>query len=268
MQIFLTQLQGFNAAFRLLDYYGRKADAEEVFHLAGDMVFLADGNTADPALWEDWTDAIGDKKKLTKQEAFDGMIKFLDIYRSLGEEGDVTILIDKLNEAKDCDDISVPIVKQWNLYVKEVLSEPEGTREYLSFGDPMENITQLPGFNTIYKLLVYYSKEKKSAYIARLAENMLFLPDGDTTVDPAVWYDWSNAIKDKWSCTKQEVFEGAIQFLEAYGSRVDSSEAKFLASELRSAKNCDDMSVPLVELWNFCLVEALNEPGGMINYKE
>ena len=131
MRFFLTQLQAFNAVYKLLDDYHETTGTKDIFWLIGDMLFLPDNNTVDSAIWEDWIDAIENKKLLSKQEAFNGMIKFLEIYRSLGELGDVTALIDKLNMAKNADDVSVPLIKKWNLYVKKVLSEPEGTREYL-----------------------------------------------------------------------------------------------------------------------------------------
>ena len=131
MQIFLTQLQGYNAMFKLLDYYYYKEiKLDDLGCLLSSMCFVADGRTADPAIWGDWIDAIHDKKILTKQEAFDGMIKFLEIYN---DYADVKVLIDKLHLAKDCNDINIPIVKQWNLYLKEALNEPEGSREYLKF---------------------------------------------------------------------------------------------------------------------------------------
>ena len=130
MQIFLTQLQGYNAMFKLLDYYYKKTKLDDLGSLLSGMCFFADGSTADPAIWSEWNKSIFDKKTLTKQEAFDGMIKFLEIYN---DYADVKVLIDKLHLAKDCNDINIPIVKQWNLYLKEVLNEPEGSREYLKF---------------------------------------------------------------------------------------------------------------------------------------
>lgn len=265
MQLILTQLQGFNVTYKLLDYYWEQTNSEDVGCLAGGMLFFPGGGTADPAIWHDWLDAIKNKKLLSKQEAFDAMIKFLDIYRKLGESGDITSLINKLNTAKNCNDKKVPLIKQWNFYLKKVLNEPEDTREYLDFGDPMQNIPPIIGFNTIYKLLDYYSKQKKSVDIARMANNMLFLPDG-CTVDSAAWPYWMKSINNKLISTRQEVFEGAIRLLEMYGDKLSFFEAKSIAKELRSAKNSEDFNVPLVELWNFCLVESLNEPGGSRKY--
>jgi len=269
MRFFLTQLQAFNAVYKLLDDYHETTGTKDIFWLIGDMLFLPDNNTVDSAIWEDWIDAIENKKLLSKQEAFNGMIKFLEIYRSLGELGDVTVLIDKLNMAKNANDVSVPLIKKWNLFLQEVLSQPEGTREYLDFGDPMQNIPPMVGFNTVYKLLDYYSKDKKSADIARMANNMLFLsPDADSTVDPSAKNTWMELLGDKLISTREEVFEKTIRFLEIYGERLSSSEARLIANELRKAKNSEDMSVPIVDSWNYCLIEALNEPAGSRKYVE
>jgi hypothetical protein len=133
MQISLTQLQSYNAMFKLLDYYYKEIKLDDLGCLLSSMCFLADGDTVDSAIWEDWIDAIHDKKTLTKQEAFDGMIRFFEIYHDLTSSAEAKVLIDKLRLAKDCNDINVPIVKQWNLYLKEALNEPEGSREYLKF---------------------------------------------------------------------------------------------------------------------------------------
>ena len=133
MYISLTQLQSYNAMFKLLNYYCRETNSDDLSELLGAMYFLADGGTVDPAIWGDWTDAIHDKKTLTKQEAFDGMIRFFEIYHDLTSSDEAILLIAKLRLAKDCNYINVPIVKQWNLYLKETLNEPEGSREYLKF---------------------------------------------------------------------------------------------------------------------------------------
>ena len=131
MQIFLTQLQGYNAMFKLLDNYYKITKLDDILSLLPSMVFFADGCTADSAIWEDWIEAIDDKKKLSKQEAFEGMIRFFEAYHNLTSYAYAKLLANDMRSAKDCNDISVPIVKKWNLFLKEVLREPEGSREYL-----------------------------------------------------------------------------------------------------------------------------------------
>ena len=131
MQISLTKLQAYNTMYKLLDSYYKKTNSDYFGGLLGDMSFSVDGRTADSAIWEDWTDSIGDKSTLTKQEAFDGMIRFLEIYSDLTSSVDAKSLIDEMRLAKDCNDVHIPIVREWNLYLKEALREPEGSRQYL-----------------------------------------------------------------------------------------------------------------------------------------
>ena len=133
MPISLTQLRSYNVMFKLLDKCYKERKLDDLSWLLSGMCFIVDSSTADQAIWEDWIDAIHDKKILTKQEAFDGMISFLEIYYDLTTSVELKVLIDEMYLAKDCDDINVPIVKQWNLYLKEALLEPEGSREYLKF---------------------------------------------------------------------------------------------------------------------------------------
>ena len=131
MQLSLTQLQAYNTMYKLLDDYYQKTKLEDIMSLLGVMCFSVDGRTADPAVWEDWIEAISDKKTLTKQEAFAGMVRFFEEYHSIGPYPYTKLIIDELHSAKDCNDVSIPLVKQWNFYINEVLREPEGSREYL-----------------------------------------------------------------------------------------------------------------------------------------
>ena len=133
MQISLTQLQGYNVMYKLLDQYHKETNLDDLAVLLGAMCFLIDGSTADPAIWHDWLDAIQNKKILTKQEAFDGMISFFEIYQDIGPSDDVKAFLDEIYLAKDCNDIRFPLIREWNLYLKEVLREPEGSRKYLTF---------------------------------------------------------------------------------------------------------------------------------------
>ena len=131
MQISLSQLQGYNAMFKLLDYYYKETNLDDLAGLLGVMCFLDDGGTADPAIWHDWINATHDKKILTKQEAFEGMIRFFGIYNEVGPSVGSKAFMDEICLAKDCNDVRFPLVRQWNLYLKEVLHEPEGSRRYL-----------------------------------------------------------------------------------------------------------------------------------------
>jgi len=131
MRISLTQLQGYNIMHKLLNSYYDKTKLEDIMLLLPGMFFLYDNNTADPAIWEDWIEAINDKKKLTKQEAFDGMIRFFEAYYMLVPYNYLKTLLDEMSSAKNCNDETIPIVRQWNTHLKEVLLEPKDSRTYL-----------------------------------------------------------------------------------------------------------------------------------------
>jgi len=132
MQISLTKLQSYNIINRLLENYYKQTNSDDIGSLLSVMQFLPDNMTADPAIWEDWIDSIENKSILTKQEAFNGMIKFLEIYYGFTSSADAKLLIDEMHSAKSCDDMDVSIVKQWNVFLKEILSEPEDSRQYLN----------------------------------------------------------------------------------------------------------------------------------------
>jgi len=131
MKISLTQLQSYNIVYKLLNNYYDKTKDEDMMSLLPSMLFWNEQSTADPAIWGEWLEAINNKKKLTKEEAFDGMIKFLEIYYMLAPYSYVKTLLSNMYSAKDCNDSRIPVVKQWNTHLKEVLQEPKGSRMYL-----------------------------------------------------------------------------------------------------------------------------------------
>ena len=131
METKLTPLQGFNIMDKVLDNYYQKTKSDDIGSLLSVMSFLSDECTADPAIWEDWIEAIKNKKTLTKQEAFEGIIQFLEIYYSLTSSNDTKALIDELSSAKNCNDIQIPIVKKWNLYFQETMHDTNNSPRYL-----------------------------------------------------------------------------------------------------------------------------------------
>jgi len=131
MRMFLNQLQAYNSMFKLLNSYYNITESPDVAVLLTMMSFLEDNTTSDTAVWHDWLKTINKNEKLTKQDAFEGMINFLEIYRGFALSDDVDKIIEKLRSAKNCDDTTIPLVRQWELSLKEALDEPEGTREYM-----------------------------------------------------------------------------------------------------------------------------------------
>jgi hypothetical protein len=56
----LTTLQAFNAMRKFLEGYYERTSSDDVGSLLGDMQMFHDGETFDPAAWDDWTNAVED----------------------------------------------------------------------------------------------------------------------------------------------------------------------------------------------------------------
>lgn len=61
----LTELQAFNAMSKFLEGYYERTSSDDVGSLLSDMQILGDGDTADPAAWEDWIESVNDVLKHT-----------------------------------------------------------------------------------------------------------------------------------------------------------------------------------------------------------
>jgi hypothetical protein len=73
----LTLKQGYLAMYAFLDAFYNRTRSEGVVGLLGDMSFLIDGSTTDPAAWGDWLDAV---KKITEEN--DENYGLLRLYKS------------------------------------------------------------------------------------------------------------------------------------------------------------------------------------------
>jgi len=129
----LTSLQAFNVMDKTLGSYYQKTKSDDIGSLLSVMSFLSDGCTADPAIWKDWMEAIKNRKTLTEQEAFEGMIQFLDIYYNFTSSHDAKTIIDALSAAKNYDNIQISLVKEWNAYLQETMHTGNNTPRYLEF---------------------------------------------------------------------------------------------------------------------------------------
>ncbi len=98
MEIKLTTLQSFDVMYEFLDMYFLENRSGDLATILGGMGLLADGTTADTAMWGMWVEAIDNvcKKqniindgKLTKLQAFIAMMEYLDLYFGSQSYGDV-----------------------------------------------------------------------------------------------------------------------------------------------------------------------------------
>jgi hypothetical protein len=54
----LTARDAYVAMYAYLEKYYQRTGANDIGAMLGEMSLLADGGTADPAVWNDWLDAV------------------------------------------------------------------------------------------------------------------------------------------------------------------------------------------------------------------
>ncbi|HJZ23971.1 MAG TPA: hypothetical protein VJ201_05930 [Candidatus Babeliales bacterium] len=79
MSKLLIPLQSFYTMHLFLENYFNATSSDSIGALLGCMHFLDDGETADPALWEDWREIVGNDP-ISLMQAFQAMKIFLDTY--------------------------------------------------------------------------------------------------------------------------------------------------------------------------------------------
>lgn len=66
MNELITKIQAFNAMRKFLAMYYERTLSDDVGSLLGDLNMITEGQTADPAAWDDWNQALKDALKETK----------------------------------------------------------------------------------------------------------------------------------------------------------------------------------------------------------
>lgn len=94
----LTIEDAYDATWLYIEKYYALTDSDDGAILAGDMMLMANNVPFDPAMGEDWLKALHSikpnedldikKTTLTIEEAYNSMIKFLEIYCSMGADDD------------------------------------------------------------------------------------------------------------------------------------------------------------------------------------
>ncbi len=127
----LTPLQAFNAMTKFLEIYFKRTSSDSIGALLSCMQFLEDGQTADQAIWEDWITSLKGQKYITPIQAFDTMNIFLKRYYRNSSSDNIQSLLKDIQYAKDGEIADQKIKTLWTKCVDKVLSEPEGSRQYL-----------------------------------------------------------------------------------------------------------------------------------------
>ena len=63
----ITEKQAFQAMVLFLEGYYERTKSDDVGAILSDLILLEDGNTADPAAWDDWMKGV--HKVLSKSQA-------------------------------------------------------------------------------------------------------------------------------------------------------------------------------------------------------
>lgn len=74
MSVKLTTRQAFNAMRRFLENHYKRTSSNDIGSLLGDISFLQDYSTADPAAWEEWIDCV-EKVLEGKNEEMEGRLQ-------------------------------------------------------------------------------------------------------------------------------------------------------------------------------------------------
>ena len=67
MNELITKIQAFNAMCKFLEMYYERTLSDDVGSLLGDLNMATEGETADPAAWDDWNQALKDILQETKR---------------------------------------------------------------------------------------------------------------------------------------------------------------------------------------------------------
>ncbi|MDR3550964.1 MAG: hypothetical protein P4L31_06130 [Candidatus Babeliales bacterium] len=142
----LTNLQAFNAMEKFLEIYYEQTHSDDAGSLLGEMSFLLDGSTADPATWGDWTDSIDavlnktskiNKKnmdeKLTKIQAYNAMAKFLENYYNQTHSDDIGTLLSGMDFLSNGKTVEPVAWENWIKCVDATLKEPADKKNLLTF---------------------------------------------------------------------------------------------------------------------------------------
>lgn len=68
MKYKLTELEAFIAMRNYLEAYYERTSSDDIACILSDTQFFSEGETADPAAWQDWIDAVNKTLKEKSQQ--------------------------------------------------------------------------------------------------------------------------------------------------------------------------------------------------------
>ena len=122
-KLFLTPIQSFYAMHLFLEEYFNATSSDSIAVLLGCMHFLDDGETADPVLWQDWCEIVGDAP-ITSMQAFQAMNIFLGIYFQQTSSNKVKNMLNDITIVLTNKPAKEQIWQKWEKSIEQAL-EPE-----------------------------------------------------------------------------------------------------------------------------------------------
>lgn len=116
----LTILQAFKAMQNFLEDYYNKTLSDDLGSLLGGLQLFSDGGTFDPAMWQEWQDAVGSHNNLTVIQAFNSMQRFLKNYCNYVDSAEIKNLINVIEQLPEGGYDRI-IWAKWQDSVKQVL---------------------------------------------------------------------------------------------------------------------------------------------------
>lgn len=139
METKLTTLQSFNVMYEFLDIYFLQNRSGDLATILGGMSFTSDNGTADAAMWGMWVESVENicikqnlknDDMLTKFQAFQAMMYFLDLYFGPQSYGDVEDLIQEIKSVIAHPTVPTVMWGNWLRAIEFTLSF-EDPRNYL-----------------------------------------------------------------------------------------------------------------------------------------
>ncbi len=115
-----TSIQSFYAVQFFLEDYFKITSSDSLGALLSCMQFLNDGDTADPVLWIDWCEIVGDKP-ITSMQAFEAMNVFLRMYFQAISSSNVKNMLNNISFVIDDKPGKEKIWQKWVACVDKAL---------------------------------------------------------------------------------------------------------------------------------------------------
>lgn len=127
------------------------------------------------------------EKKLTKLQAFNAMVKFLEIYFEQTHSDDAGSLLGDTQLLPGGGTWDPAAWRDWTRSVDTFLNETSKIHQ--------EKLTMTQAFNAMRNFFEGYCKRTNSDDFRTLLSGMDFLSDGGT-VEPAAWKNWTKCVND------------------------------------------------------------------------